>query len=47
MLDFEDAVLAFSANLVGATVIVTRNTKDFRFSPVKALDPVEFLSVVE
>ena len=47
MLDFEDAVLAFSANLVGATAVVTRNTKDFRHSPVKALDPAEFLSVFE
>ena len=47
MTDFEDAVLSYAANLVGATAIVTRNTKDFRFSPVKALDPAEFLSVFE
>ncbi len=47
MTDFEDAVLAHAANLVGATVMVTRNTKDFRYSPVKALDPPEFLSVFE
>ncbi|MBC8207310.1 MAG: PIN domain-containing protein [Kiritimatiellales bacterium] len=45
MEDFEDAVLAHSANLVGATAVITRNTKDFRHSPVKALDPLEFLSV--
>lgn len=44
MPDFEDAVLACSASLVRATVIVTRNTKDFRYSPVKAVDPAEFLS---
>lgn len=47
MTDFEDAVLSHAANLVGATAIVTRNTKDFRNSPVKALDPSEFLSVFE
>ena len=47
MIDFEDAVLSHAANLVGATAIVTRNTKDFRYSPVKALDPTEFLSVFE
>jgi predicted nucleic acid-binding protein len=47
MTDFEDAVLSYAANLVGATAVVTRNTKDFRYSPVKALDPSEFLSVFE
>jgi len=47
MTDFEDAVLSYAANLVGATAVVTRNTKDFRNSPVKALDPAEFLSVFE
>jgi len=47
MTDFEDAVLSHAANLVGATAIITRNTKDFRYSPVKALDPAEFLSVFE
>lgn len=47
MTDFEDAVLAHAANLVGATAVVTRNTKDFRYSPVKALDPTSFLTVFE
>ena len=47
MTDFEDAVLSYAANLIGATAIVTRNTKDFRNAPVKALDPAEFLSVFE
>jgi len=46
MADFEDAVLAHSANLVGATAIVTRNTKDFKYSPVKAFDPVEILLIL-
>jgi predicted nucleic acid-binding protein len=44
---FEDAVLAHAANLVGATTVITRNTKDFRYSPVKAMDPVSFLYVFE
>ena len=47
MVDFEDAVLAHAAHLVGASAVVTRNTKDFRYSPVKALDPVSFLSVID
>ena len=47
MADFEDAVLAHSANLVGASVVVTRNTKDFKYSPVTALDSVEMLVVLE
>jgi predicted nucleic acid-binding protein len=47
MIDFEDAVLSYAANLVGATIIVTRNTKDFHNSPVSAMDPVEFLSGIE
>lgn len=46
MADFEDAVLAHAGNLVGADVIITRNTKDFKHSVVKALDPAEFLSLV-
>jgi predicted nucleic-acid-binding protein len=46
MTDFEDSVLAHAGSLVGADAIVTRNTKDFRHSPVKAVDPVEFLSAL-
>ncbi len=45
--DFEDAVLACSANLVGVSAVVTRNTKGFKFSPVKAQDPFEFLAVFD
>lgn len=44
MVDYEDAVLAFSANLAGVSLVVTRNTRDFRDSPVKAVDPLEFIS---
>jgi len=45
--DFEDAVLEQAACLVGAEAIITRNTKDFRRSSIKALDPAELLSALE
>jgi len=45
--DFEDAVLEQAGRLVGAEAIITRNTKDFRKSSIKALDPVELLLAVE
>lgn len=45
--DFEDAVLEQAGRLVGADAIITRNTKDFRKSSIKALDPVELLLAVE
>ena len=41
---FEDAVLEQAGRLVGAEAIVTRNTKDFRHSSIKALEPQEFLA---
>ncbi len=44
MRDFEDAVLAQSADHSGAERIVTRNTADFKESPVVAIDPSEFLA---
>lgn len=46
MSDFEDAVLAYAGNLVSVDAVITRNTKDFRNSPVKALDPPELLSIL-
>ncbi len=46
MSDLEDAVLAHAGSLVGVDAIVTRNTKDFRLAPVKALDPPELLAVL-
>jgi len=45
--DSENAVLEQAARLVGAEAIITRNTKDFRRSSIKALDPVELLSALE
>lgn len=40
--DFEDAMIAALAESSAATHIVTRNTADFRRSPVKAVTPEEF-----
>lgn len=40
--DFEDAMIIALAEAAGATHIVTRNTADFRRSPVKAVTPEEF-----
>ncbi len=45
--DFEDAVVEQAGRLAGAEAIITRNTKDFRRSSIKALDPGELLSAVE
>lgn len=44
VVDFEDAVLEQAGRLVGAEAIITRNTKDFRKSAIKVLDPTEFLA---
>ncbi len=44
--DFEDAMVAALAEGAGATHIVTRNTSDFRRSPVKAVTPEAFLKLV-
>lgn len=41
--DFEDAMIVALAEAAGATHIVTRNTTDFRRSPVKAVTPEEFV----
>jgi len=45
--DFEDAVLEQAGCLIGADAIITRNTKGFRKSAIKGLDPVEFLSALD
>jgi predicted nucleic acid-binding protein len=44
--DFEDALQASAAFAARAELIVTRNTRDFRKSPVKALSPRAFLALV-
>lgn len=40
--DFEDAVVIESAARSGCDCILTRNTRDFTASPVKALAPADF-----
>ena len=42
--DFEDAVVAASAESAGCNTIVTRNVRDFSTSPVPACTPEEFLN---
>jgi len=41
--DFEDALQAAGAMACGAQVIVTRNVRDFKGSPVPAMTPETFL----
>ena len=43
MRDFEDAMQVAAARACGAEFIVTRNTKDFRQSPIAAKTPAEAL----
>jgi predicted nucleic acid-binding protein len=44
MLDFEDAMVAASAEAARCRYIVTRNVRDFSGSPVSAITPEEFLA---
>lgn len=41
--DFEDAMIASAAEAEGMDFIVTRNSKDFKSSPIPALSPEDFL----
>jgi predicted nucleic acid-binding protein len=43
MRDFEDALQVAAAMACGAQFIVTRNERDFKTSPVPAVNPEEFL----
>lgn len=45
MADLEDALQAAAAQAFGASNIVTRNGKDYRGSPVKAVSPESFLVI--
>ena len=40
--DFEDAVQSSTASRINADYIITRNTKDYKDSPVPALTPEEY-----
>ena len=45
MADFEDALVAAIAERCHIDYIVTRNGRDYRESPVRALSPEEFLAL--
>ena len=44
--DFEDAVQCASALAENLDAIVTRNSKDYKNSPVKIYSPAEFLRII-
>ncbi len=44
MRDFEDALQASAAQACGAQVILTRNERDFKGSPVTAMTPEAFIN---
>lgn len=44
--DFEDAVQCASALAEYLDAIVTRNTKDYKNSPVKVYSPTDFLQII-
>jgi predicted nucleic acid-binding protein len=41
--DFEDALQSVCAKKFEADFIVTRNVKDYKLSPIKAISPVKFI----
>lgn len=41
--DFEDAIQYFSAKKIHADYIVTNNIKDFGFSEINVMKPIDFL----
>ena len=45
--DFEDAVMAATAERIHADAIVTRNSKDFRKSKVRVMEPYELLNELD
>ena len=44
--DFEDAVMIETAKHFDADCIVTRNTKDFKSSKIRALSAMEFFNII-
>jgi predicted nucleic acid-binding protein len=47
IVDFEDAVIEVSSKEKNVDYIVTRNTKDFKKSQIKAITPEEYLVIEE
>ena len=46
MRDFEDAMQVAAARACGATMIVTRNLKDYKHSPIPAVSPADAVSTL-
>lgn len=45
--DFEDAIQHYCALENGLTILVTRNSKDFKKASIKVVNPTTFLSKIE
>ena len=45
--DYEDALQSVCAKRINADYIVTRNTKDFKNSPIKAITPEEIHKIIK
>ena len=45
--DFEDGVIAEAARQIQANVIITRNVRDYKTSPVPAHSPAEMLKILK
>jgi predicted nucleic acid-binding protein len=45
--DFEDSIQSVASIYNGIDLIITRNTKDFTDSKVKAFTPIEFLNLIK
>lgn len=43
MNDYEDALIAYSAQGAGIDILITRNKKDFKNAPITVLTPEKFL----
>jgi len=43
MTDYEDALIAHSAERAGASILVTRDKKSFTNSPIAAMSPAKFI----
>jgi hypothetical protein len=44
--DFEDSIIMSSASLNNMNYIITRNLKDFKNSPVRAITPSEIIEEI-
>lgn len=47
MTDLEDAMQVAAAHKFGANYVITRNLPDYKYSPIPALSPKQFLKKIE